>query len=226
MAKWFYSPSGQDGNGSHGYLEEKWCNLLTDDIIPIMERHGEECNRNNPDQKFKAHTIAANLWGADFDVPLHSNAIMPDGNTWQTTHSGPTVGCSSPALLTAKGTILSQLIYDRLYELWLPPTRRKLVKYNFYEVTETLMPVAYVENFYHDNEKDQKFGIDNRKKIAIQICKGCLQMVGKTYDRLEEIQPMYRIQAGYQWRNKVYADAYLKKLQDAGFVGKISETME
>ena len=224
--KWSFSPESRPYTGSHGYSEKEWNNRLLDSIIPIMERHGEECMRNNPDQTFKAHAIAANLWKADFHIPLHSNAVMNDAVTWQTKFSGPTVGCSSPTILTAKGTILANLIYDELYALWLPATKRKVVKYTFYEVTATTMPVAYIEGFYHDNEADQKFALANREKIAIAICKACLKMVGKEYDRLEEIRPMYRIQAGFQWRNKDYADAYLKKLVDAGFVGKIIETIE
>ena len=226
MAKWYFSPSSQNGNGSHGYLEEEWCNRLTDTIMIIMQRHGEECKRNNPANTYAMHVIESNVWGSDFHVPLHSNAITPDSNTWQTTRSGPTVGCSNPEIPTAKGTILSNLIYDRLYEVWTPAVKRKVVKYTFAEVTKTKMPVAYVENFYHDNESDQKFAIEHREEIAIAICKACLEMVGKVYDREEEIRPMYRIQAGFSWRNKEYAEAYLKKMVDAGFVGKIIETME
>lgn len=226
MAKWYFSPSSQQSNTSHGYNEEEWNNRLCDTIMSIMQRHGEECKRNNPNNTYKMHTIESNLWKSDFHVPLHSNAIVSDANTWQTTRSGPTVGCSNPTNPEAKGTILSNLIYDRLYEVWTPATKRKVVKYTFYEVTATNMPCAYIEGFYHDNPNDQKFAIENREKIAIAICKACLEMVGKKYDGLEEQRPMYRIQAGYNWRNKDYAEAYLKKLQDAGFVAKIIETIE
>lgn len=226
MAKWYFSPSSQQSNGSHGYNEEEWNNKLCDTIMIIMQRHGETCKRNNPANTYAMHTIESNAWGSDFHVPLHSNAIASDAMTWQTTRSGPTVGCSNPLNAQAKGTILSKLIYDKLYDLWQPRVKRPIADYTFWEVEKTNMPCAYVEGFYHDNPNDQKFAIERREDIAIAISKACLEMVGKTYDGLEEQQPMYRIQAGYDWRNKTYAEIYKAKLEEAGFIAKIIETIE
>ena len=226
MAKWYFSPSSQQANISHGYNEELWNNALCDTIMIIMQRHGEECKRNNPKNTYAMHTIESNTWGSDFHVPLHSNAIVSDAMTGQTRRSGPTVGCSNPLIPTAKGTILSNLIYEELYKLWQPEVKRPIADYTFWEVEKTNMPCAYVEGFYHDNPNDQKFAIERREDIAIAICIGCLAMVGKVYDGAERVRPLYRIQAGYNWRNKTYAEIYLRKMEEAGFVGKIIETIE
>ena len=226
MAKWYYSPSSQQSNTSHGYNEEVWNNELTDIIMVIMQRHGEECKRNNPKNTYAMHVIEANAWKADFIVPEHSNAIVSDANTWQTTRSGPTVGCSNPEMAVAKGTILANMVNDRLFALWQLATKRKVVKYTFTEVTKSNMPCIYIENFYHDNESNQKFAIAYREQIAIEQCKAFLEMVGKVYDGLEEIAPMYRVQVG-AFRNKAYADDFVNKLALAGFTGgRIKVTME
>lgn len=221
--KWYYSPSSQQGNVVQGFNEETYWNEIADRVIPIMQRHGEQCRRNNRKNTFAIHVIEANAWPADFIVPMHSNAH--GHGEWQTEFSGITLGCSNPLDPKRSGTILSQLIYNELAAIF-PTKGHGLTEYTFAEVTATTMPCAYIEGGYHDNFTDQSFLLTHKMEIAIAICKGCLKKVGKVYDKKEEISPMYRIEVTSKWRNKVYATLMLTKIKTLGATAKIVETQE
>lgn len=224
MAKWFESPSSQQGNVVGPFNEETYWNEIADRVIPIMLRHGEECKRNNPANKYPIHVLEANAWPADFVVVMHSNAI---GNGEpQTRLSGPHVGCSNPGDPTKPGTKLANLINIEMTRIWNLPTVRPLVHYTFAEITDTHMPAVYSECGYHDNPMDQAFLLSHKEEIAIGFCIAQLKMVGKVYDRKEEIRPMYRITMTTKWRTRAYADLMLKRVQALGITAKVTESQE
>lgn len=201
--KWYISPSSQDGNGWGDYLEEVYCNEIADILIPILERHGQICKRNDPKNIYSDHRKESNLWGADYHLPIHTNASGSHNAR------GMSVRCANPADKTKASTIFAQHVYDELAKV--VPNPRGLVQDNFDEIVNTNAPCAYLEILFHDQTDDQKFLLENKEKIAIAIAKGCLNTVGIVYDRVDEIRPMYRVQIG-AFRNREYADAFLAKV--------------
>ena len=73
---WYLSPSNQSANigaGNYG-SEKKQMNLLTDEVIPHLDRAGVSFHRGDADMSIQDRTSESNKMAAVFHLALHSNA--------------------------------------------------------------------------------------------------------------------------------------------------------
>lgn len=169
--KIFLSPSSQEHNRYilGDLTEEQYCNQLASIIEPILRSGGCDVRRNNPAETPYQHAVASNLWGADYHIPLHTNAGGGQGCE---------VFCYNPANRAAKSTQMAQALYDALSEL--TPTVDRGLKKNqtFTEIHRTTAACAYLEIDFHDTQAGARWLIDNQRKIATTIAHTILRQLG------------------------------------------------
>lgn len=172
--KIYLSPSSQEKNAyaTGNTVEEIVCNKITDALIPILVRHGLTTKRNNPANTPYQHAMESNAWGADYHIPIHTNA----GNG-----QGTEVFCYNASNLTAKSTILSKNIYDEVSKL--TPTSDRGLKTNqsFTEIIKTKASCAYIEVEFHDSVSGSNWILNNINQIAEAIARGILKTLNITY---------------------------------------------
>ena len=159
---------------------------------------------------------ASNAWPADLHMALHTNGF--DG-----TVAGTRVHCY-PA---EKSRLIGRLIQERIAPLS-PGTSDRLVEStNLYELRSTHMPAVLPEFGFHDNPEEAQWLIDNMETIAEETCKAICEFfdmpytapdgqAGRDPEPVEEPEVLYRVQVG-AFRTKENAEAYLAKVQNAGF---------
>ena len=171
MTKVYLSPSSQERNVyiTGNAVEERVCNWITDALVPILQKYHIEVKRNNPLNGPMGHTNESNSWGADWHIPIHTNA----GGA-----RGCEVFCYNHTNPTAKSTIMAKNIYEELEKL--TPTADRGVKTNqtFYEIIHTKAPCAYIEIDYHDSVDGATFLLSNIQNIAEAIARGILETLG------------------------------------------------
>lgn len=171
---WYLSPSNQSANigaGNYG-SEKKQMNLLTDEIIPHLDRAGVSFHRGDADMTIQDKTKESNEMGAVFHLALHSNA---GGNG---TGRGPVAYYFSKA-----GKVVAEKMVHALLELEPGNNRSSNLAQNktFYELKRTKAPACLLEVDFHDNPAGAEYLMNNRKKIAEAIAKVIIEADGKTF---------------------------------------------
>ena len=171
---WYLSPSNQSANiGAGDYGSEKYqMNLLTDEIIPHLDRAGVSFHRANPDLSIEKRTAESNEMGAVFHLALHSNA---GGNG---TGRGP-VGY----YYSETGKAFAEKCIDGLLALKPDSNHSSNLAQNktFYELKRTKAPACLLEVDFHDNPSGAEYLMNNRKRIAEAIAKVIIEADGKVY---------------------------------------------
>ena len=87
-------------------------------------------------------------------------------------------------------------------------------------IRETMAPAVIVECAFVDNKADLAVidTYEEQQLMGEAIAKGILKTLGVAYIPKPTVEEtaLYRVQVG-AFRNRDYAEAYLKKVQDAGF---------
>ena len=219
-----------DGQQCYEALEN---NEYIDILEPILNRCGIDTLRGyrrtpmdgeDGEAIMYANIDASNAWGADVHYVSHTNA---SGNT--TDGSGKAKGFQVmyyPG--STNGSKLAQLMTKYRDEIY-PYNSVINKRSDLHELSDTDAPSVYMEHVYHDNTEDATWFHEHMKECAVQDAKAFCEYFGINY--VEEHTPdpepetkdvLYRVQVG-AFKVKANAEAYLEKLEAAGFNGFIVE---
>lgn len=195
-------------------------NLYMDELEPFLTACGIEwkrgtrrvpkSNENGTELMHKA-VRESNEWGADVHYVSHTNAF--DG----------TVRGYRPIIYPGSegGEKLANCIIAERRKIYGQPIRLN-TRDDLYETRVPNAVTYYEEHVFHDNIEDATWFHNNLREIARATCKGMCAYFGipfvDPYDKpqAEDGNKLYRVQVG-AFRVKANADAYLKKVQAAGF---------
>lgn len=171
---WYLSPSNQKANlgvGSCG-SEKMQMNLLTDEIIPHLDRAGVSFHRADPDMSIQDRVNESNKTDAVFHLALHSNA---GGNG---SGRGPVAYYYSEA-----GKIFAEKVIQALLTLGPENNRASNLQQNktLYELRRTAAPACLLEVDFHDNPSGAAYLIAHRSRIAETIAKAIIEADGKEF---------------------------------------------
>lgn len=215
--KIYLSPSNQDGNlyayGNTNEMEQ--CNRIAECAKTALERCGFTVKKAPKGQSMKTSIAESNSWGADLHIPIHTNACTNDGTgtaggTWVIVYS-----------LTDGNLKFAEPVYQAVQAVTPGKTDYGVrVNPELAELNSTRAAAVYIEVDFHDNPPIAKWLIENSKTVGEAIAKGVCKAYGVEYKSPSEPSPksdtLYRVQAG-AFSVRSNAEAYLKKVQDAGF---------
>lgn len=171
---WYLSPSNQSANiGVDGYGTEKaQMSLLTDAIVPHLDRAGVSFYVGDPDITIQQRAKESNEMGACFHLALHSNA---GGNGKA---CGPVAYYYSDA-----GKALGKKLVCALLALGQQSNRSSNVVQNksLYELRRTTAPACLLEVDFHDSSVGVTFLTKRRDEIAEAIARVIIEADGKTF---------------------------------------------
>lgn len=214
--KIYISPSNQKGNtyASGNTNEMAQCNRIAEALEKILRENGYEVKRAPSGQDMSKSIRDSNAWGADYHIPIHTNA-----------------GGGKGALVMVhrraeKNLKYAQPIYDELLKIapkgggYGIKTDIEVCGYHLSEIQNTSATAVYCECEFHDNADLAKWIIANVETIACAIAKGICKADGKTFVELTKADAaggtLYRVQVG-AFSVKANAEAYLEKVKQAGF---------
>lgn len=171
---WYISPSNQKANlgvGSYG-SEKEQMNLLTDEIIPHLDRAGVSFHRGDPDMTIMERAKESNEMGAVFHLALHSNA------GGKGLARGPVAYYYSD-----KGKEFSEKLVSSLLALGQENNRCHNIRQekSFYELRKTKAPACLLEVDFHDSDSGVDFLTSRRSDIAEAIARVIIEADGKTF---------------------------------------------
>ena len=209
--KIFLSPSSQTGNVySYGNTNEaEVCGKIAQACESALKRCGFEV-KNEQFDTLANRVRHSNNWGTDLHVPIHTNAFNEKV-------TGTRILCYD---LKGEGYQAGKAVFDALAPVT-PGTSENIKTSTFYEIVYSKAPCVYVEADFHDVPEVAKWIIENTVAIGEAICKGICNYFGVEHIEAKEepaVDVMYRVQVG-AFRNREYAEDYLKKIQEAGFPG-------
>lgn len=176
MAKVFISPSTQRSNAyAGGSTEMVEMRKVRDHLVPMLQAAGHEVRTGDWVDDINSPVRAANSWGADYYLAIHSNA----------TGGAATARGVSMHIFGRGGTAerLANAIINEASKL--SPVRTSGVQVNnFYEVRATRMPAVLSENDFHDNPNGSAWIKTNHRTIAIWHARGLCRLAGGS-DALE-----------------------------------------
>lgn len=206
--KIFLSPSNQDDNRyAYGDTNESvQCGKIAEACKAALERNGFEVMLMH-DETMSDKVAAANEWGADYYIPIHTNAF--NGKVSGTRMFYYTIG--------GQGQQLCEAIFNRLAP-FTPGTSENIRQHT--GLYETRMPnahVAYIEVDFHDVPSVAKWLVENTKAIGEVIAHGICDHAGVEYKQAEpQGDKLYRVQVG-AFRNRDYALKLMSELKQIGY---------
>ena len=206
--KIFLSPSNQDDNRyAYGDTNESvQCGKIAEACKAALERNGFEVMLMH-DETMSDKVAAANKWGADYYIPIHTNAF--NGHVSGTRMFYYTIG--------GQGQQLCEAIFNRLAP-FTPGTSENIRQHT--GLYETRMPnahVAYIEVDFHDVPSVAKWIVENTTAIGEVIAHGICDHAGVDYKQAEpHVDKLYRVQVG-AFRNRKYAEALRNELKENGY---------
>ena len=192
-------------------------NLYLDELEPFLTACGiqwkrgtrrvPKSNENGTELMHKA-VRESDAWGADVHYVSHTNAF--DGS----------VKGYRPIIYPGSegGEKLADCIIAERRKIYDGPIRLN-ERSDLYETRVPKAVTYYEEHVFHDNLEDATWFHDNLRNIARATCKGMCAYFGIPFvDPYveKEKDTLYRVQVG-AFGVKANADAYLKKVQAAGF---------
>ena len=214
MSKKIYlSPSNQNGNmyayGNTNEMEQ--CNRIADAAKTALERCGFTVKKAAKGQEMSKSISESNSWGADLHMCIHTNAGGGQG-TMCMVYSKATENMK-----------YAQPIYDAVQAVTPGKTDYGVREYpELAELNGTSCVAVYTEVDFHDNANIAKWIINNTQTVGEAFAKGVCKAFGVSYkapsaaSSSTQKKTIYRIQVG-AFADKKNADAYLKKVQSAGF---------
>lgn len=220
--KIFISPSNQTRNlYAYGNTTEAiQCGKIGVALKAALERCGFETKLMQY-YSMSERVAAANSWGANLYIPVHSNA-----------YNGKVAGTRMMAVnTTGYGYKACKAIFKYLAPITPGTSESISAAPGLYEIKYPNAPTAYIEVDFHDNATAAKWIIEHISDIAEAICHGVCDYFGYTYvapkteeTKTESAAPdvLYHVQVG-AFAKKDNADALMKKLQDDGYEAFIKE---
>ncbi len=215
MKKIFLSPSNQSDNRyAYGDTNEAAeCGKMAAAAEAALLRCGfavKTMQWETAQQRCKA----ANAWGADLYIPIHTNAFNGD------------VTGTRVFVYEKKGESYeaAKAIYNELAPVT-PGRSENISTYpELIELKQPEAPAVYLEVDFHDNKEVAKWLTENALAIGEAICKGVCKHFGETYvaPGEEEKTPLYRVQVG-AYKIKENAQAMVEYLKEVGVAGFIVE---
>lgn len=202
MYKIFLSPSNQ--------FENKYAGMNTSEgeqmgrVARVLQKALVRCGfgvLTIHDATMAAKVQAADKYGADLYIPIHSNAC--NGKV-----AGTRLFCWDKY---GDGFTACQFISNHLFPLT-PGTSESITEAkDLYEVRNPKAPTAYIEVDFHDVPEVARWIVDHIEEIAEAICKGVCD-----YFALPYVDPkpdkLYRVQVG-AFRNRENAERLLKNIK-------------
>ena len=208
ILKIFLSPSNQDDNRyAYGDTNEYvQCGKIAEACKAALERNGFEVMLMH-DETMADKVAAANEWGADYYIAIHTNAF--NGQVSGTRMFYYTIG--------GQGQQLCEAIFNRLAP-FTPGTSENIRQHT--GLYETRMPnahVAYIEVDFHDVPSVAKWIVENTTEIGEVIAHGICDYAGVEYKQVApNVDKLYRVQVG-AFRNRKYAEALRDELKGNGY---------
>ena len=173
MAKIYVSPSTQSNNAyAGGGNERDNMRKVRDYLVPMLQAAGHQTRTGNWTNDIASPVAAANAWGADWYLALHSNAAGRAGVVAR--------GVSMHIHATqsrAKAEQLARALSAEAAKLH-PSKSRGVVVSNFYECRVTKMPAVLSENDFHDNSAGASWIRSNHRTIAIWHARAICKLAG------------------------------------------------
>ena len=171
MPSIYLSPSMQENNVNKNlnYVEETEMNLVTDILEAELRRHNFTIYRNNPGMNLYQIAADSNAKKPDIHFAIHSNAGGGQGTEIHIYAKG------------GKGEKFANIVYEQVANLTPTKDRGVWVSPQLYELRATNAPAALIELDFHDNNTIAKWIQENRKPLAVAMCKGILKYFGMTY---------------------------------------------
>lgn len=211
MPKVYLSPSDQKANtySYGGTTEAIVCGKIAEECRKALVRNGVEVMVGQYDTMAN-RCKASDKFGADIHVPIHTNAFNEKV-------SGTRIFCYD---LKGKGYEYAKKVFDALAPVT-PGTSENIKVNRIFEVRTPKAPTVYIEVDFHDVPTVAKWLIANTTIIGEAIAEGICDALGVEFKMVEspdtgERDTLYRVQVG-AFRVKENADAYLKKVREAGF---------
>ena len=193
--------------GYAGVYEHDVCCEIAEYCKEALIRCGFEVKIASPNDNMEKRVAEGVSWGANYYMPIHTNAAT--AKPIEGTAQGPTVlrygnegGVSDRAC---------KMVYNQLMAIYPRKTKRGVYTQNaFYEIRMTPMLSVYPELAFHDNGEDAKWLVENKKEIAIALCKGVCQWfnVGYVEENNAPINEPTVLKSEY---DKVVAESYAWK---------------
>lgn len=171
---WYLSPSSQGTNmgvGNYGSEKEQMY-LLTDEIIPHLDRAGVSFHRGDSGMTLEQRVKESNSMDAVFHLALHSNA----GG------KGKARGAVA-YYYSDTGRVFGEKLVQALSDLGQESNRYSNVKQSktLYELRHTKAPACLLEVDFHDSESGAAFIMNRRSDIAEAIARVIIEADGKSF---------------------------------------------
>lgn len=171
---WYLSPSSQGTNmgvGNYGSEKEQMY-LLTDEIIPHLDRAGVSFHRADPGLTLEQRVKESNSMDAVFHLALHSNA----GG------KGKARGAVA-YYYSDTGRVFGEKLVQALSDLGQESNRYSNVKQSktLYELRHTKAPACLLEVDFHDSKGGAEFITSRRSDIAEAIARVIIEADGKSF---------------------------------------------
>lgn len=206
MTKIYLSPSSQWGNkySFGGYNEAQVCGLIAEAAYKALKRCGFDVKLGSNNGTMQSRTAESNAWGADYHVPIHTNAGGGQGTVFFC-YSGST----NDKCLKA--------VYNEIAAL--SPGKDRGIKANdgLYEVNSATGITIYIESEFHDNENLAKWIVENVEPLGEAIARGFCNATGIKYVGKPDITgKLYRVQVG-AFSNRENAEKMRDTLKAKGY---------
>lgn len=207
--KIFLSPSNQDENKyAWGDTNEAaQCLKIAESCKAFLEARGFEVKLMHG-ENMQTKVAAADIWGADFYIPIHTNAF--NGRVSGTRMFYYTEG--------GKGQALGEAIFRRLAPLTPGDSESLRQHTGLYELKAPNAFACYIEADFHDVPDTAKWIVEHTREIGEAIAMGICDYAGVSVEK----STLYRVQVG-AFRVRENAEKLLQKLKDAGFPGFVTE---
>ena len=154
--------------GQPGCYEHDMTTRIAELTVDALTRCGFAAKLAQPAATLRQRVAEAILWGADYYLPIHTNAST--ATLQEGTARGPEVlAYGSPEGVSWRAC---QMTYEALMEIYPGKTDRG-VRSNttFYEINSTPMLSVYPELAFHDNAADAAWLVENKSAIAEALAK-------------------------------------------------------
>lgn len=167
--KVYLSPSSQPANiyAAGNTNEQVSCRRIAAHCQNALERCGFEVKVGEAAPDYKGRTAESNAWGADYHIPIHTNA-------------GGGHGALVMVYSNARKS-LGQPVYDALNDLCPWKSTYGVRVSGDYEIIHSVAPCIYVEAAFHDNEQEAAWIVSHQQEIGEAICKGICKTAGVEY---------------------------------------------
>lgn len=165
MAKFFLSPSNQtDNRYACGHTtESEACGHIADACAAALTRNGQNVMVMH-DESIQQKVPKADAWGADYYVPIHTNA------------SG--MGVTGTRIFYGADRGLADAIFRRLAPLTPGDSENVRKDASLMEVYMPKAITAYLECEFHDTQATAEWIHTHTKEIGEAIAQGCVEYVG------------------------------------------------